>query len=263
MCLAVFALNSHPEFPVIVAANRDESHARATQPAAPWPDRPDIIGGLDLLGGGTWMGASLAGRYAFLTNFREPGQVKLNAPTRGAVVRQILEEDTPVAISVARIAEHGDAFNGFNLIAGDLDGTWYYSNRDQAPRRLATGVHGVSNHLIDTPWPKLIRVKEACLAMLAAGGKELKVDILLDAFMDRSPATEQTLPHTGLSPARERLLSSPFIASAEYGTRSTTLLLLRRGGGGEMREQAFDAAARPTTLRHWRFDGHGAAYEIG
>ena len=161
MCLAVLALHAVPGIPVLIAANRDEFHARPTLAAAQWPDAAGIYAGRDALAGGTWMGASSHGRYALVTNFREPGLNRADAPSRGALVERYLRGDEPPAEYMARVHDEGQAYNGFNLIVGDMEQAWYVSNRDGAPRRLVAGLYALSNHLLDTPWPKLARTKRA------------------------------------------------------------------------------------------------------
>ena len=169
MCLAVLALHAVPGIPVLIAANRDEFHARPTLAAAQWPDAAGIYAGRDALAGGTWMGASSHGRYALVTNFREPGLNRADAPSRGALVERYLRGDEPPAEYMARVHDEGQAYNGFNLIVGDMEQAWYVSNRDGAPRRLVAGVYALSNHLLDTPWPKLARTKRAFADVLRQG----------------------------------------------------------------------------------------------
>ncbi|MDF3941369.1 NRDE family protein [Achromobacter denitrificans] len=238
MCLAVLALHALPGIPVLIAANRDEFHERPTLPAQRWPDAPGIYAGRDGRAGGTWMGATVQGRYALVTNFREPGKVLDPAPSRGALVEDFLRGDDTPAAYLARVHEAGQAYNGFNLIVGDTREAWYLSNRDGGPRALAPGVYALSNHLLDTPWPKLARTKAAFTAVLHAGPQP-DLPALMAALADRAPADDADLPATGLPLDRERLLSSPFIVSPNYGTRSSSVLALRDGGAGQLDERRF------------------------
>jgi len=238
MCLAVLALHALPGIPVLIAANRDEFHERPTLPAAQWPDAPGIYAGRDGRAGGTWMGVTERGRYALVTNFREPGSFRENAPSRGALVEDYLRGgETPTGY-LARVHAMDQAYNGFNLIVGDTREAWYLSNRDGGPRALAPGVYALSNHLLDTPWPKLARTKAAFTAVLGKG-QQPDLAALMAALADREPADNADLPATGLPLDRERLLSSPFIVSPNYGTRSSSVLALRDGGAGQLHERRF------------------------
>lgn len=225
MCLAVIALKQVAGFPVIVAANRDEAYERPTAPAAPWPQDGRIIGGRDLQAGGAWMAARADGRYALVTNVREPARHLRDAPSRGDLVRDFLLEDAPPRVYAERIAALGQSFNGFNLVVGSLEETWYCSNRGGPPRRLADGIHAVSNHLMDTPWPKVQRTRAAFSAALR-GAPAPDIEAMLQALQDATPAPDDELPQTGVGLARERFLSSPFIASDAYGTRSSSVLCM-------------------------------------
>lgn len=238
MCLAVLALHALPGIPVLIAANRDEFHARPTHPAAQWADAPGLYAGRDGLAGGTWMGVTAKGRFALVTNFREPGRYLAPAPSRGALVEDYLRgNDSPQAY-LARTHESDQAYNGFNLIVGDTRQAWYLSNRDGPPRPLAPGIYALSNHLLDTPWPKLARTKTAFTEVL---GRTPQPDLpaLFEALADRQTATDEDMPATGLPPDREKLLSSPFIVSPDYGTRSSSVLVLREGGAGQLDERRF------------------------
>lgn len=238
MCLAVLALHALPGIPVLIAANRDEFHARPTLPAAQWADAPGLYAGRDGLAGGTWMGVTAQGRFALVTNFREPGRYLAPAPSRGALVEDYLRgNDSPQAY-LARTHESDQAYNGFNLIVGDTRQAWYLSNRDGPPRPLAPGIYALSNHLLDTPWPKLARTKTAFTEVL---GRTPQPDLpaLFEALADRQTATDEDMPATGLPPDRERLLSSPFIVSPDYGTRASSVLVLRESGAGQLDERRF------------------------
>ena len=238
MCLAVLALHSVADIPVLIAANRDEFHARPTQPAAAWPGRPAIYAGRDLRAGGTWMGVDERGRYAVVTNFRDPLHILADAPSRGALAEDYLRGDLSPADYVAAVYERGARYNGFNLIVGDAATAWYASNRDGAPRALPPGTYAVSNHLLDTPWPKLARTKAAFERVLRQAPQP-DLPALYATLLDRTPADEASLPDTGISLARERLLSSPFIVSPDYGTRGSTVLALHAGGRGELHERRY------------------------
>jgi uncharacterized protein with NRDE domain len=225
MCLAVLALHTVPGLPVLIAANRDEYHARPTTPAAPWQDDRHIIAGRDLKSGGTWMGMNLNGRFALVTNFRDPASVMPGAPSRGALVDNFLRGDDTPAAYAARVDAAGTAYNGFNLIVGDLGGAWYCSNRGAPARELAPGIYALSNHLLDTPWPKLARLKAAFTRVLQTAHQP-DIEALLEALSDRSVAADTELPDTGIGLERERFLSSAFVVSPTYGTRSSSVMAM-------------------------------------
>jgi len=253
MCLAVLALRSLAGLPVLIAANRDEFHARPTTAAAAWPGKPVIYAGRDLQAGGTWMGASAAGRYALVTNYRDPARLLPGAPSRGALVEAYLRGDEPPGAYLARVHRDGERYNGFNLIVGDADSAWYYGNRGAAPRELPAGVYALSNHLLDTPWPKLARTKAAFMRAVAHAPQP-DLPALYAALADRAPAPDDELPETGVGLERERMLSSPFIVSPVYGTRSSTILALHADGRGELHERRFDPRGEVAGEAALRFD---------
>lgn len=246
MCLVVLALRSIPGVPVLVAANRDEFHARPTAPAARWPGEPAIHAGRDLKAGGTWMGATQDNRFALVTNYREPGRNRADAPSRGALVEGWLRGADTAGDYLTRLHAQGERYNGFNLIVGDAGRAWYYGNRGDAPRELLAGIYGLSNHLLDTPWPKLARVRQAFERLIAQAGPGLPATHALYAMLyDLTPADDAELPRTGLPLERERMLGSPFIVSPEYGTRASTVLALHAAGGAELHERRYDPQGLP------------------
>ncbi|WP_459614491.1 NRDE family protein [Bordetella sp. 2513F-2] len=245
MCLAVLALHRVPGIPVLIAANRDEFHARPAAPAAAWPGSPVLYAGRDLQAGGTWMGVTDTGRFAVVTNFRDPAHVLPGAPSRGALVERYLRGTATPAEYLAALHAEGARYNGFNLIVGNGGTAWYASNRGAAPRELPAGIYALSNHLLDTPWPKLARTKAAFARLIDGAGRQPDLAGLYAALADSRPADDAELPDTGVGLARERLLSSPFIVSPDYGTRASTLLALHADGKGELHERRFDPAGRP------------------
>jgi uncharacterized protein with NRDE domain len=242
MCLAVIALDAHPRYRVVIAANRDEFHARAAAVAHRWPS--GVLAGQDLVGGGTWFGVSPDGRWALVTNYREGVPRDLQAPSRGALVMRALQDATPPLACAASIATDGVRYHGYNLLVGDRSAAAYTSNRASGAIALGAGIHGLSNHLLDTPWPKLVRSK-ARLAD-ALDGPELDTAAAFALLADRAIADDDALPATGLSRQRERMLSSAFIASPDYGTRCSTVFTLARDGTATFTERSFDAAGAVT-----------------
>ena len=241
MCLIAFAWNAHPALRLVVAANRDELYARPAAPADWWDDAPQVLAGRDLQERGTWMGVTRGGRFAAITNFRDPGFAqRAGAPSRGALVADFLRGTADAESYAHDVAARAARYNGFNLLVGDADGLLYVSNRAPGVRRLEPGVYGLSNHLLDTPWPKVLRAKRAMTdALAAAGGRADAWDAgLWEMLADRVIAADDDLPDTGVGAERERLLSAPFIRSDVYGTRASTVLTISRGGDVRLVERS-------------------------
>ncbi len=243
MCTLLFAWQVDPARPLIVAANRDEFHARPTAAASTWPrdaeaDAPEIVAGRDLQAGGTWLGVTREGRFAALTNVREP----LVAPppgarSRGGLVAEFLRGRAAPGEYLAGLAP--DTYAGFNLVVGDRSSLWYLSNRSGPARALGPGVYGVSNAALDTPWPKVRRGRENLARLVAAG--EASPEAVLALLADRAPAPDAELPDTGVGLVMERVLSPLCVVSPGYGTRSSTALTIHRDGVVEFRERSHDA----------------------
>lgn len=225
MCLLVLAWQTHPRYRLIVAANRDEFHERPTAPLSLWtaPD-PSIAAGRDLRAGGTWLAVDASRRFGAVTNFREPSQARPDAPSRGELIPEYLRKTLGPGEYLQTLSP--SAYAGFNVLLGDEHSLWYASNRTEGPfaRKLPPGIYGLSNGLLDTPWPKLRRIREGFQGVLAHGG--LEPETLLALLNDRTRAqTVGELPLTGVDPAWEQTLSAPFVVHPLYGTRSSTLLL--------------------------------------
>ncbi|WP_321841399.1 NRDE family protein [Paraburkholderia bannensis] len=241
MCLIVFDWRPRASDGALftLAANRDEFLRRTAAPLRWWDDAPDVLAGRDLVGGGTWLGMTRSGRFAALTNYRAPHEMRPDAPTRGTLVSRWLTgapdlPDTPLDY-LAEVAREGDLYNGFNLIVGDWtrrELAWYCNrgNRgNRAPALLPDGTHGISNAVLDTPWPKLVH-KRAELAQQVANGPDVPLDALIDIMRDPRVAPDAQLPATGIPLERERALSAAFIDTPDYGTRGTTALRVRVNG---------------------------------
>jgi len=239
MCLIVFALRPEHKLPLVVAANRDEFYARETLPLAPWPDAPWIFGGRDLQAGGTWLGVTQDGRFAALTNIREKNRSQLGKRSRGELVANFQRGRLSPTDYLAEVARHLDDYAGFNLLAGDLRELHYLNAREGQPQKLKAGIYGLSNAALNTPWPKLERCR-AALA-LALEQDEPQSEALFSLLANRQQATDKELPDTGLTLDFERLLSSPFIASRDYGTRASTVLLRHADGSMWLGERRFGA----------------------
>ena len=242
MCLIVLAWRTHPDYPLVVAANRDEFLARASAPAEFWPDAPEILAGRDLEAGGTWLGVSREQRFAALTNYREGGKQSVGARSRGALVADFLSGKTSPVAYLTQVAATAADYNGFNLFVADGADLGYYSNRgDGQVRWLQPGFYGLSNHLIDTPWPKLASAKASFAAALSGLPAAAP---FFDLLADQEIVADAHLPETGVPVDWERILSAVFVRSASYGTRASTLLLRRRDGRSTLIERSFDANAQ-------------------
>jgi uncharacterized protein with NRDE domain len=243
MCLILIAYQVHPRYPLILAANRDEFYQRPTAAAAFWPDAPHILGGRDLVHQGTWLGVTRSGRFAALTNYRDPHAAKRNAPSRGGLVSGFLQSETRPEDFLERLRSEASKYNGFNLLFGDQAGLCCFSNKSGEAVRLTPGIHGLSNHLLDTSWPKVVRGKES-LAQVVRSDEFLRED-LFAILADRTQASDELLPETGVGLMRERMLSSIFIASERYGTRSSTVLLIDAHRQVSFSERTFHGGGIP------------------
>lgn len=239
MCLILLAYRSHPRYHLIVAANRDEFFQRPTAPAAWWREQPDLLAGRDLEAGGTWLGMTRTGRFAALTNYRDPPAHRPNAPSRGALVTGFLAGRAAPAAYLDALQSDAARYNGFNLLVADHSALYGYCNRGGGIQRLPPGVHGISNGLLDEPWSKVTRGRSALHCELGEGAV-VDVEPLFALLADRAPAVDDELPATGIGIEWERLLSSRFIAAPGYGTRCSTVLLW--GTDDEVRfvERGFD-----------------------
>lgn len=250
MCLILLAWRAHPDYPLVVAANRDEFFSRRTAAADFWNDAPDVLAGRDLEAGGTWLGVTRSGRFAALTNYRDPARNKAGAPSRGELVSRFLTSGQDPRAYLSELESSADRYNGFNLVFGDLDGLWCFSNCGEGEQALVPGVYGLSNHLLDTPWPKVARGKSALNAALQALPDEVP---LFDLLRDDRIAPDDALPRTGVSLEWERLLSAAFVRSSQYGTRSATVLLRDLSGRVSFVEQGFLPDASPGERREFAF----------
>ena len=245
MCLLVLAWRVHPRYRLIVAANRDEYHERPTAPLAKWPAPNEILAGQDQRAGGTWLGMDQRRRFGAVTNFRELQRPRRSAPSRGGLVPAFLAQDDPPEAFLARLETDAPGYSGLNLLLGDAQQLWYASNRlDRFAQPLAPGVYGLSNEFLDTPWPKLRRVRQRFEAWLGTASAAA-VPELFALLEDRVPAAEGP-PQSGLSPEWERTLSAPFVIHPTYGTRCSTVLLLEPSGAALMAERRFDPAGHMT-----------------
>ena len=237
MCLILFAYRVVPGVPLLVAANRDEYYARPAQQAAFWDDTPSILAGRDLQAGGTWLGVSTSGRFAALTNFRGSPGARPGGPSRGELVTQFLSGRESAQRFTQGLQQSGSNYAGFCFLASDGADLYFYSN--QEPTRGAvpveSGIHGLANHLLDTPWPKVVKGRARLAAQLPHAFRDTDY---LDLMDDTVPAAEQDLPD-GEDPAWERSLSSLRIIAGDYGTRCSTVVRVAAGGIVELAERTY------------------------
>jgi len=247
MCLILFAWQSHAEYPLIVAANRDEFYARRTRPASWWGQAVSLLAGRDEEAGGTWLGINRRGRFAALTNVRAPNERNPHASSRGLLVLSALQTSLPLAPWLQDCASRAHSYNGFNLVVAEplaaysqagASGMVYLSNRlDEGPRTLPAGIYGLSNAFLDTPWPKVTRGVAGFACQVA---QRVEPHALLDLMADRELVSDTDLPSTGVPKDWERALSAIQIRANGYGTRATTVITVRRDGLVTFLERCYD-----------------------
>jgi uncharacterized protein with NRDE domain len=251
MCLIFLSLGQHPRYKLVVAANRDEFYARRTAPATFWSDAPHLLGGRDLEAGGTWMGITRQGRISLITNYRDPAHIDPAAPSRGKLVSDFLLGQEPPKAYLENIVSSGLRYNGFNLIVGTTDNLWYYSNYRDGIDRIGNGLHGLSNHLLETPWPKVVRGKQKMAAILEQD--TIHEETIFELLYDDARAEDAQLPDTGVGLERERMLSSMFIKSPSYGTRCSTVVLIDNNNQVTFAERTYNTQTFRHTTQNFQF----------
>lgn len=247
MCLLVLAWNAHPRYRLVIAANRDEYHDRPAAALTHWPS-PDILAGRDLRAGGTWLGIDRHRRFGVVTNFRDLLRGSPQAPSRGDLIPRYLAGEGGPQDYLDALEPEAATYAGFNLLLADAQSLWYASNRNSPfARALPAGVHGLSNERLDTPWPKLRRVRRGFEDWLRDGpaveGAELFV-----LLGDREPAIDE-----GTVPGEwDRILSSPFVLNESYGTRCSTVVAIEPAGGCYLAERRFDRSGVCTGETEYR-----------
>ena len=248
MCLILFSYQDHPEYRLILAANRDEFYERPTLPATMWDDE-DFIAGKDLKAGGTWIGVHKEGRLGALTNYRDPSTERDRSSSRGELVVDYLRSINEPRAYLDEIRESAEAYNGFNVLVGDTDSLWYYSNKQHDILPVTPGVHGLSNHLLNTPWPKVQRGTSMFETVIRS--ETLNVETLFEVLLDDQIAPDSELPSTGVPIEWERTLSPMFIRSSGYGTRCSTVITLRKTGEMEFYERTYPVGGGPSKTLHF------------
>ncbi len=252
MCLIVFAYDTHPSYTLVLAANRDEFYDRPAAPADFWKDHPEVLAGRDLKEKGTWLGITCQGRFAAITNYRDPASFMFDAKSRGKLVKDFLCGKKNAEKFIEKISPHGAKYNGYNLILKDNDGVYYYSNRGGDKQKITAGIHGLSNHLLDTPWPKVIRGKKMMKEAMKHNGAALE-DALFALLADRRFPAPEKLPATGVGKDWEKVLSPIFIKSPNYGTRSSTVLFVGKNRRVTFIEKVFDVTDEPWLVSRFNF----------
>lgn len=252
MCLLILAWKSHPRYRLILAGNRDEFHDRPSAPLNWWQDDPRVLAGRDLKAGGTWLGVARSGRFGVVTNFRDLQAPIEKAPSRGQLVPRFLTGATSPKEFLDDLRGAAPRYSGFNLLVGGTRALYYFSNRGPAaPAPLAPGVYGLSNGLLDTPWPKLTRTRRRFEQLLTR--PEIPMESLFAALADRETAPPDQLPSTGLPPDWERNVSSPFVLNERYGTRCSSVLLVERNSRTVLLERRFDSSGGQTGSSRFEF----------
>jgi uncharacterized protein with NRDE domain len=239
----MLAWHISPDYPLVIAANRDEFFDRPTAPASFWEEQPNVLAGRDLHGGGTWMGITRNLRFAALTNVRESRETfNTDAPSRGKLVSEFLSARRRPDTYSKAVARQGNQYNGFNLLVADRDMLYYICNRGGAIKELKAGIYGLSNHQLDTPWPKLEQARERFSDAI----EHLPdFESIFELLGDTTPAPDADLPDTGVSVDWERTLSSIFVKSPTYGTRSSTIIAVRADNSVRFIERRYGPGGAP------------------
>ena len=250
MCILFIAVKQHPDHPLIIAANRDEFHARMTSPSHSWHDKPEMFAGRDEQAGGTWMGIHGSGRIAALTNIRAPQRERMDVKTRGELVVNALETNDDTAF-LTTLRNTANDYNGYNLVYGSATELSVFNSHSLEHHPLTQGVYGLSNASLNTPWPKVqMGVKSLNRACQQSG--QLDVEDLFSILHNRETASDEDLPDTGIAKPWEKMLSSIFICSADYGTRSSTILTVNNAGKINWQERSYDANGIETGRVHYQ-----------
>jgi uncharacterized protein with NRDE domain len=258
VCLILIAWKAHRDYRLVLAANRDEYFGRPTSPAAFWDDRRGVLAGRDLEGGGTWLGVTLQGKFAAVTNYRSPpAERRADAPTRGHLVSDYLSGKQSPRAYVASVAKAASRYNGFSLLAGDLESLYFLSNRGGEAAPVSPGLHALSNHLLDTPWPKVEKGKAKLVALLQ---RPFDAKAYLAALDDTETSPSAPKPDTGLSPeVEERLSAMRIVPVSGYGTRCATVLCIGHDGRVEFHEQSYREDGSAGSVVSYRFTLPGAS----
>jgi len=251
MCLILFSYKTHPNYKLVIAANRDEFYERPTNPADFWKDHKNVLAGRDQEAGGTWMGINKNGSLALLTNYRDLSNLKKNAPSRGKLVSDFLVAYPHPKEYLETIDLISYRYNGFNILLGNPDDLWYYSNIRKRIYMLGSGIYGLSNGLLDSPWPKVEKGKKKLGVIL--NKPSIDPSDLFTALYDDKLASDDQLPDTGVGLEKERMLSSMFIKSPVYGTRCSTVLMVDQDNNVIYSEKTYNTSTFESDTRTFNF----------
>lgn len=249
MCLITFAYKAHPKYKLILAANRDEFYARPTSTVDWWEDRSEILGGRDLQALGTWMAMNRNGRFAAVTNFRDIKNINPAAQSRGDLPVNFLKENVSPDEYAMSVHKNGKKYNGFNLLVMS-EGMAHVSNYDKSINTLQPGIYGLSNALLDTPWPKVVRSKKAFESLIQ---HDFKTENLIEIMQDETTAPDNELPETGLDYTREKALSAMCIRTPDYGTCCSTAITIDYEGNVVFMEKSYPVGARKEGMASFGF----------
>jgi uncharacterized protein with NRDE domain len=255
MCLILVSFRQRADYPLIIAANRDEFFLRPSAPAGFWGDAPQVFGGRDLEAGGSWLAITRQGRFAAVTNFRGDGAPPANVQSRGKLISDFVQGTASPGEYLLTLANAAHKYNGFNLLVGTPSELHYFSNRspdNQSPRELQPGLYGLSNHLLDTPWPKVVSGKQRLDEQI--GQPTIELSKLIDLLGDRTLAPMVDLPDTGVGETLERRLSPAFLTGAQYGTRCSTAITIDANASIRFREHTFDQNGATITRTDEEFE---------
>ncbi len=248
MCLLVFAWKIHPDYPLVFAGNRDELHARPAAAAGFWDKAPQVLAGRDLQAGGTWLGITSGGRFAVVTNYRTGLDPEKAPRSRGGLTADFLHGRIPANTYIHAVAQRANEYGAFSLIVGDRHALWYFSSRGEPePREVPPGIHALSNHLLDTAWPKVTRSITRMQSQVKTPA--LTNETLFTLLAERTTAADAQLPDTGIGRERERQVSPVFVVNPVYGTRCSSVIFLHADGQARFAERRFDAAGQALETR--------------
>lgn len=238
MCLIVFGYRNVPDYYLVMAANRDEFYERPTRSARFWKSNPDLLAGKDLKAGGTWLGIRKNGRFAAITNYRDMNSYDPHAKSRGKLVSGYLKSEDSPKKYLSQLQQNAGEYNGFNLLVGDLSGFYHYSNRENRINLIKPGIHGISNALLNTAWPKVEESKDKFSTYTHE--QKLTESNLFDLLLNKKTWPVQELPETGLTDEMEKAVSACFIQSPDYGTRCSTLIFIKYDGTVRFVERVYE-----------------------
>ncbi len=251
MCILNISYKTHPNYKMIIAANRDEFYSRPTAKASFWEDHPALLAGKDLHAGGTWLGITKTGKFSAITNYRSSAEYKKDAPSRGKLVIDFLAGTADPKDYAANLIKNGHLYNGFNLLFSDQSELYYFSNHTRESAMLSPGIYGLSNHLLDAPWPKVEKSKQSFTKAIMH--KNISDSDLFEILLDTSKPPDEELPDTGVGLELERVLSSVFVATPIYGTVSSTLIFISNKDEVRFIEKSLNSSSKEWTTTEFNF----------